>query len=177
MKSKIWVGIVAVLVLIAGIGTVVALSSKKEVPQTSQKKLPAAPLFSEPDAAGRGTVSLADYQGKVVLLNIWDTWCPPCRMEIPDLMELHASDPSNFAVIGLAIGREGKDTVVTFIRNNKINYPVILLTQGILDRLGNVSAIPTSFVINRRGEIAETVVGYRDRAGYERIIRPYLDEK
>jgi thiol-disulfide isomerase/thioredoxin len=96
------------------------------------------------------TVSLAGAHGKVVLLNFWATWCGPCRMEVPDLVELRKKYQDRLEVIGLVLDDVDEDAVVNFAKRYSINYPVAMATDEMRFQFGGVPALPTS--INARAE-------------------------
>ena len=118
-------------------------------------------------------VALRSYLGKVVVLNFWATWCPPCREEIPALESLQSSHGGRVAVIGASVFCSELDTE-KFYKDFRINYPVIYGSFDLMEKYGKVSAVPTTFIINKKGEIAATVVGTRTRDQYEEMIRPLL---
>jgi thiol-disulfide isomerase/thioredoxin len=106
-----------------------------------------------------GTAELSAYKGKVVLLNFWATWCPPCRNEMPSMETLY----KRFKARGLEIlavdCAEGKAAVEQFIQNNNYSYPVLLDTSGEVSGLYGIEAIPTTFILNREGKIIARIVG------------------
>ncbi len=107
---------------------------------------------------GGGTWSLASHRGQVVLVNFWATWCPPCRMETPELVALkndYAKRP--FEVVGINMD-DDRSRVPPFVKQYGINYP-ILLPDGPLAFAGDVSALPTSILVDRSGRIAREYVG------------------
>ena len=93
-------------------------------------------------------------KGSVVLLNLWATWCGPCRFEIPDLAKLHAKYASRgFKVIGVSLDEGGAADVKTFVADQKIQYPIVLDPEGKLATLLNTTVIPTSIVLDKSGDI------------------------
>lgn len=98
---------------------------------------------------------LSDRRSKVVLLNVWATWCGPCRYEIPDLQALHNQhSPKGLEVIGVSIDDPGMENDVrNFVRSQKMTYPVVLDPQGKIADLFETSVIPTSVLIDRTGTI------------------------
>lgn len=117
------------------------------------------------------TFRLADYKGKVVLLNFWATWCGPCRMEIPDLIALQEKyGPQGFVVVGLADEKDpDQDSALkqigAFATEAKLNYPVLLLPEGVRNEFGGVAGLPTSFLIDRNGKVVYGMEGIpSDRA-------------
>ncbi len=118
---------------------------------------------------------LSDFRGQVVIIDLWDTWCPPCRMEIPHFIELQKQyRDKGFTMLGIAFGREGEGAVRRFAQNNGINYPNALMTQEIYDVFGPVNSIPTTFVIDRKGNIYKKYIGYQDKAVFEKDIKALL---
>ncbi len=104
-------------------------------------------------------INLSDYKGKVVILDFWATWCPPCRKGIPDLIEIKKEmKGKDFEIIGISLdsftrGGATKDDVVPFIKSHGINYPIVLGDPSIAQRYGGIRSIPTSFVIDKEGYI------------------------
>jgi len=118
-----------------------------------------APNFTLKDNSGQ-TVQLSDYKGKVVFLNFWATWCGPCKEEIPWLIEFEQEyKGKGFAVLGVSMDEEGWDAIRPFISNRKVNYRVLLGTPEMADLYGGVDALPTSFILDREGRIAQAYVG------------------
>ncbi len=136
----------------------------------------AAPSFTLQDLNGK-PVSLSDFKGKVIVLDFWATWCPPCVIEIPHFIELYEQyKDQGFAMVGISLDREGISVVKSFVRKYQINYP-ILMTDGQVDRVyGGITAIPTTFVIDSAGNIRQKYVGYRDKAVFEADIKAFLAE-
>jgi len=125
----------------------------------------AAPAFSLPDIHGR-TVSLADYRGKVVILDFWATWCPPCKREIPDFISLQSRyGGKGLQVIG--VGLDEPDKLKEFAAKNGMNYAVLLGNDAIAQRYGGISGIPTTVLINRQGAIAGRYEGFRPGSFFE----------
>jgi cytochrome c biogenesis protein CcmG/thiol:disulfide interchange protein DsbE len=118
------------------------------------------------------TVNIEDYRGKVVLLDFWQTWCEPCRVEIPWLIEFQQKYASRgFTVIGVAGDPEGMSKVAPFLAKERfdvngqqeaINYPIVLGSDAIADRFG-VDALPTGILISRDGHLVKTTVGLVSR--------------
>jgi thiol-disulfide isomerase/thioredoxin len=119
-----------------------------------------APLgdFTLTDIEGR-TISSADLRGKVVLVNFWATWCPPCRAEIPDLITLQQKYRDHLVVIGISEDESPVETVKAFVAEQKINYPIAMTTPELAKIFRGVAALPTTFVIDREGKLAQRHVG------------------
>ena len=137
----------------SGPGTVKAASLKPD------KERHAAPDFSLKDADGK-VVHLSDYKGKVVLLDFWATWCPPCKLEIPWFMDLeHKDKDSGFEVLGIAMDDNGWEDVKPFIAQMKINYRVVIGDDATSNAYGGVEDLPTTFLIDKQGKIAAIHIG------------------
>lgn len=110
---------------------------------------------------------------KVVFLNFWGTWCPPCRREIPDIVEI-SNEMKNVVVIGIALERSGTDKLADFISQNKIPYDNIVGENSDLGKLtqayGGISAVPTTFII-KDGKIISTIVGGRNKDFFQQEIK------
>jgi len=150
-----------------------AVAVEKAPPETAGN---AAPSFTLQDLSGN-KVSLSDFKGKVVILDFWATWCPPCVKEIPHFIELQEQyTDKGFAMVGISLDREGVSVVEAFARKYKINYP-ILMNDGRADRdYGGIRSIPTTFVIDGAGNIRQKYVGYREKAVFEADIKTLLAE-
>ncbi len=124
-----------------------------------------APGFSLPTVSGKN-VSLKDYSGKVVLLDFWATWCPPCRMSIPELVRLQSEyGDKGLVVLGVALDDPqmlSDADMRQFKAMNKINYPVARFNERIIkDYFGNERlSVPTMFVIDGKGRILKKIVGF-----------------
>ncbi|MCL2186018.1 MAG: TlpA family protein disulfide reductase [Treponema sp.] len=106
-----------------------------------------------------GNVSLANYTGKVIILNFWATWCPPCLAEMPSMELLYQRYKSAGLEILAVNIRERYDTVNLFIQNKKHTFPVPLDINGSVSSTYGIEAIPTSFIIDRRGKIIGKLIG------------------
>ncbi len=132
----------------------------------------AAPAFTLPDISGK-SVSLADFKGKVVVLDFWATWCPPCRKEIPDFISIQNEYGSKgVQVVGIALDELPK--VRAFVQANGMNYPVLMGTDAITALYGGIEGIPTTFIIDRNGKIVERFEGFRPRATFVAAISRLL---
>ncbi len=125
------------------------------------------------------TVRLADFKGKVVVIDFWATWCPPCRQEIPGFVELKKKYHDKVEIIGISVD-QSKDKVVDFYKKNKMNYPVGMATRDIIDSYNAIQKlmyIPTTFIVDRSGKIHTVKVGYTEKSEFERIIKNLLSDK
>jgi len=143
----------------------------------NDEQYPDAPGFTLNSIDGK-EISLKDFKGKVVFLNFWATWCPPCRREIPAFIELvDKYKDDGFIVLGVAVDpREFQkvDKVKPFAEQMGINYPIVYDSKGVSQLYGGISSIPTTFVINREGKVVGRIVGSRPKDVFEGIIKDLL---
>lgn len=119
--------------------------------------------FTLKDINGK-EVSLSDYRGKLVFLNFWATWCPPCRREMPSMEKLYQRfKDEDFVMLAVDL-RESKKVVERFARKYKLNFPILLDSTGKTGDTYGVRAIPTTYLVNRQGELIGKAVGARDWA-------------
>jgi cytochrome c biogenesis protein CcmG/thiol:disulfide interchange protein DsbE len=116
------------------------------------------PSFTVTDLNGK-TISSADLRGKVVFVNFWATWCPPCRAEIPDLIKLQDKYRDSVVVLGISEDEAPAESVKAFVAQQKMNYPVVMTTPELAKIFKGVVALPTTFVIDRDGNLAQRHVG------------------
>ncbi len=117
------------------------------------------PEFTLPDLSG-ASVSLADFKGKVVVLDLWATWCGPCRMEIPFLVSLYEEyKDDGLVVVGVGLDKGGERVLKPFAESNNMSYPVLVGNPSIQAEYG-VTGIPTTFILDRNGRISAKHVGF-----------------
>ncbi len=127
-----------------------------------------APSVTFKDLDGKN-VPLSQYRGKVVLVNFWATWCEPCRVEIPWLIEMQQKySAKGFTVLGVDVDDEGRDVIAAFVKNERfnvngekaqMNYPILIGNDAIADKFGGLFGYPTSFLISRDGKEVKKVQG------------------
>jgi thiol-disulfide isomerase/thioredoxin len=117
-----------------------------------------APMFAVTDIDGR-ELSTASLRGKVVIVNFWATWCGPCRAEVPDLVALQAKYQDTLQVIGVSEDEAGVEVVKRFAAEHKINYPIVMMTPQIEKLYPGISALPTSFIVDRESRVVQKHVG------------------
>jgi len=131
------------------------------------------PPFLVNDLDGN-VVSTAALRGKVVVLNFWATWCPPCRDEIPEMVELANRYKDRLVIVGVSMDDDPPSSVKAFAKHAGINYPIIMGSRRITQEYGDVPALPTSFVVDTNGNIVQKHVGLYPEDVYDDEIRALL---
>jgi cytochrome c biogenesis protein CcmG/thiol:disulfide interchange protein DsbE len=136
-----------------------------------------APGFTLQDPTG-AKVSLADYKGKVVLLNFWATWCVGCKQEIPWFIDFETKyKKEGLTVLGVSLDDEGWKVLKPYLAEHPMNYQVVLGNDDVATLYGGVDALPTTLLIDRDGNIASTHTGVVDRIGIEKELQLLLTAK
>ena len=138
----------------------------------------AAPGFTLPRVDG-GTASLADHQGKVVLLDFWATWCPPCRAAMPHLAEMQEEyRAKGLVVLGMNMD-QNRDDLTQFLSGQTVNYPMLAVDEATRAAYGGVASIPQTFLIDRAGQVRQKFLGYDHKiaAQMEEAVQKLLREK
>jgi thiol-disulfide isomerase/thioredoxin len=137
--------------------------------------------FSLTDFSGQA-INLTGFQGKVLIVDIWGTWCPPCRAEIPSFVKLQAEyGPQGLQIVGLNYENAeneaaAKELVTKFIQENGMNYPCAMGTPAIQQQVPNFEGYPTTLFIDRTGKVRAKVVGSHEYAFLEAIVKILLAE-
>lgn len=119
-----------------------------------------APDFHAVDLATGRAMTLADYKGKVILLNIWATWCQPCRVEMPAIERLHKKlGSTDFQVVSVSIDVDGDSVVTAFARDLGLTFQILHNQSGDIQQIYQTTGVPESFVIDRDGIIVKKVIG------------------
>jgi thiol-disulfide isomerase/thioredoxin len=143
---------------------------------TVEKRENKAPNFSWQDQSGK-TVDFASNSGKLTLVNFWATWCGPCKHELPDLIALSKEYESRgVKIIGISadVGTDVIGDVKSFVQEEGIPYQVLIANEEIKEAFGNVSMLPTSFVVDKEGNILETMIGARSKAQFAEALDKHL---
>lgn len=142
---------------------------------TNNSSLELAPDFVLTDTQGN-KVKLSDYRGKVVILDFWATWCPPCRRGIPDLIDLKKTYKERLAIIGISLDTDSKNDVIPFMKQYGINYKVVYGDNDVVQKYGNIQAIPTSFIIDQKGNIVTSFVGLQRIETYKSYLNNLINK-
>ncbi|HEY6263722.1 MAG TPA: cytochrome c biogenesis protein/redoxin [Candidatus Acidoferrum sp.] len=180
--SKTVLAMITVIVLIIGTyyadkATRVKATAKNDGPVADKILDQPAPDVTFKDLEGQDS-TLAQYKGRVVLVNFWATWCDPCYVEIPWLIEMQQKyEPKGFTVLGISMDEEGKSAVVPFLAKERfnvngqklpMNYPIVIGNDAVADKFGGLLGYPTSFLISRDGKIIKKIQGL---VSYEEITK------
>ena len=148
----------------------------------------AAPAFHGTDLRSGHPAALADYRGKVVLLNVWATWCPPCRVEMPSMQRLHEKlAGTDFRIVAVSVDgdafysaeKEGPREIMAFVNGMGLTFDILHDPSGAIRNNYQTTGVPESFVIDREGVIVKKVIGAAEWDGpvNEALIRRLLDAR
>jgi peroxiredoxin len=133
----------------------------------------AAPAWRLKDVRGQ-PVSSDDFKGKVVVLNFWATWCPPCRREIPGFVDLAKKFQGQVAFVGVSMDEGGPDGVRKFVERYSVSYPIVMGNYQVAGAYRMGDAIPVTYLIDQEGTIRDEHVGQEDPAALEKRIAALL---
>ncbi|MGH2668134.1 MAG: TlpA disulfide reductase family protein [bacterium] len=140
----------------------------------------AAPEFTARNVRTGRPASIADYRGQVVLLNVWATWCQPCRLEMPSMERLHRRlGGPDFKVVAVSIDKEDEAVVLAFVRELGLTFDILHDRSGAIQQVYQTTGVPESFVIDRSGVIIKKVIGAAEWDGpvNEILIRRLIDAR
>jgi len=151
-------------------------SSADRFDQANFKGKP-APDFELETLEGQ-KIKLSDYKGKAVVLNFWATWCAPCKAEMPwfvDLQQRYAGQ--GLQIIGVAMDDASKEDIAKFAKDMGVNYPILLGQEEVAAKYGDVQFLPTTFYIDRSGNLMDRVFGFTERRHIEDSVQKALATK
>lgn len=117
------------------------------------------------------TLTLSELRGKAVMIDFWDTWCPPCRAAMPHLQEISEEYANDLVIVGVAFGRQGRDAVAKFVQDNGLTFEFVLANQKVLTDFGGLPSIPTTFLVDRDGKVVRKWVGGQSKQAYEAAVQ------
>lgn len=133
-----------------------------------------APSWVMQDLDGK-PVSSTNFQGRVLLVNFWATWCPPCRAEIPDFIEFtRKHDTNRVVILGVSIDEEGATIVKPFATSMKINYPILLASSNVVEQFGGLAGVPTTFLVDTNGNFVSRHLGPFSESDFKKHVEPLL---
>jgi thiol-disulfide isomerase/thioredoxin len=177
MNTRRALGVVAVVMLVAAVWAVARVAQRPAAPAAETASAPAAPaapggrialqFYRDPAPVGNITmkdidgrsISPSDWNGKVVIVNFWATWCPPCRAEIPDLVALQNKYRDHLVIIGISDDDDPPEAVKKWAAEHKMNYPIVMNSPELRKTFPGVTALPTSFIVDRQSRVAMRHVG------------------
>jgi thiol-disulfide isomerase/thioredoxin len=129
--------------------------------------------FTLKDLSGK-EVSLSDYKNKIVLLNFWATWCPPCINEMPDLERIYQNyKDKDVQLLGMTVSSK-LSQIPKLVKSTGVTYPILVNADDVVADYGGFNSIPQTFIIDQDGNIVKQITGGRDYDGFEREIKPLL---
>lgn len=160
IRRRLIMGVDAVLLVIVAL-----LLYQRALPQASAalgfaSSNEPAPPFTLATLDG-DSVSLSDLRGRVVLLNFWASWCPPCRIEMPGFERIYRERAGDgFTILGIATDVHATASIRAFLDEHDITYPTLLARPSVIRAYGGIDALPESFLLDREGRIRHHVIGY-----------------
>jgi thiol-disulfide isomerase/thioredoxin len=173
MNSRRALGVGALLILVAAVWAAARVVRRSDGPEPAAvvdsathprialqfyREPTSVPALTMTDLNG-GTISSSAWRGKVVIVNFWATWCPPCRAEIPDLIALQDKYRDRLQIIGISEDDDSPDVVRKFVAQYKMNYPVVMTTPELRKVFTGVNALPTSFIVDRDVRVVQRHIG------------------
>ncbi len=151
--------------------------AKADKGMASDGDFPSAPDFTITDLSGN-ELSLSDYEGKVIFVNLWATWCSPCRAEIPGFVEVYEEyKDQGMQIIGISVDDFGADKVRDFVKKYEISYPVAMYTREFIRAYEPGRAIPVTVIIDKSGLIRHRHIGYMDKETLTDYFLKLAEEK
>jgi thiol-disulfide isomerase/thioredoxin len=134
-----------------------------------------APEFSLKSVPDGKTVSLSSLRGKAVVVNFWATWCGPCKIEMPWLVDLQKKyGDQGLQIVGITKDDSNEATIAKFTKKMGVNYTILVGDQQVVDLYGGVGGLPTSFFVNRSGKVVHEIIGLDSESKFEDAIKQAL---
>ena len=167
-QGKKWINYRAVVLIFLAISSLLILFSLKQnnsyLNYSLLKTGLPAPDFTFPGLNGK-MVSLSDYRGHIVLVNIWATWCPPCVDEMPSMEKLYQElKGEKFEILAVSIDSLGTKAVAPFMKKYSLSFPALMDPDGTIQTLYQTTGVPESFIVDQDGLLIEKIIGPRDWA-------------
>ena len=176
-RSRQWTAVIAIVTTaVFGLALALKLRPQMNLVEVGSR----APDFPAVDLATRQPVTFGRYRGHVVLLNVWATWCQPCRVEMPSMERLHRTfADSDFRIVAVSIDREGPEVVEQFVKELGLTFDILHDATADIQRIYQTTGVPESFVIDRNGIIIKKVIGAAEWDGpvTETLLRRLLDAR
>ena len=177
-SSRQWATVAAVLATLAfGVALTIKLRPQIDLIEVGSR----APDFPAVALPARTPLTLGEaYRGKVILLNVWATWCAPCRIEMPSMQRLHEKfQGTDFVIVAVSIDREGPEVVKQFVNELGLTFDVLHDPTTDIERIYQTTGVPESFIIDRNGVIIKKVIGAAEWDGpvTEALVRRLLDAR
>ena len=171
---KHWIAILC-LIVFAGCKHPASPTQAKEMKVAAGEIGSRLPDFSATDLQGY-RISSADLRGKVVLIDIWGTWCEPCKKEMPGYQKLvDRYGAQGFAVVGLKANvMADTEDPLNFARKIGVQYPLLVATDDLLEKFGGLEGLPTTLLYDRQGVLRKKVIGFEYTSVFESELRPLL---
>jgi peroxiredoxin len=155
------------VVFIVAVFLIVLFSEERDSTVTTTQPIQLgleAPNFTFPDLNGQ-RVTLLDHRGKVVLVNIWASWCPPCRQEMPSMQRLYEKfRGKNLEILAVSIDSNGREAVAPLMRKIDLTFPVLLDPKETIKPLYGITGVPESFIVDKEGILVKKIIGPIDWA-------------
>lgn len=168
--------LICMVIALAGFTSLGGCKERQESHEAARKDagLPAAAEWRLKDLAG-AEVKLSQFKGKVVIVDFWATWCPPCRAEMPFYVDLYKKlAKRGLVIVGISLDAQGPGVVRKFVESMGINYPIVMGDDEVTSAY-QVEVMPTTFVIDRDGRVRYRKIGaVSDEAAFEKLIESYL---
>jgi thiol-disulfide isomerase/thioredoxin len=179
-KNKTFIIFITLVIAAVVFGIISIMTAPKKIVPLKEEEIvkkrifKPAPDFALMDING-AEKRLSDFKNKVVILDFFATWCSPCRDEIPHFIDLYTRyRDRGLEIVGVALDWNAMRIVPVFSEDNGINYTVLIGNEEVSDLYGGIAALPTTFILDRDGNIVKRYVGYRDKEVFEKDIEELL---